>query len=75
MTVKSKDDVCAFCLSSNFVLEDVDFGVKGSGTNSGGVCGPSFHFLGGGGCSGGYEDGGVLKAEGFVLKSIGGSAV
>ena len=53
-----------FFISSNFILEEVDFGVSNGGVNSGGVGGPHFRFLGGGG--------GVLNAEGFVFKSVGG---
>ena len=45
ITVKSKDAVCAFSLSSNFVLDDVDFGSSGDVVNSDGVGGPNFVFL------------------------------
>ena len=66
--------VCAFCLSSNFVLEGVDVGICG-GINSGGVGGLNFLFLGGGGACCGVGGGGVCKTEGFVFKSVGGGCV
>ena len=59
--MNNKEAVCAFCLSSNFVLQAFEGGGEFN-----------FLFLGGrGGCcaDGG---GGVCRAEGFVLKSMDG---
>ena len=57
--MNNKEAVCAFCLSSNFVLDVVEDG------------GLNFLFLGGqGGCCGVGGGGGVCNAKGFVFKSV-----
>ena len=61
--MNNKDAVCAFGLSSNFVLVGVE--VDGS------IGRLNFCFLGGGwGCCGDSGGDGVLNTEGFVFKSV-----
>ena len=60
--MNNNEAVCAFCLSSNFVLE--------SECETGGL---NFLFRGGrGGRCGDGGGGGVCSAEGFVFKSVDG---
>ena len=63
--MNNKDAVCAFCLSSNLVLEGVEVGA----VNCVVIGGLYFCFLGGGGgCCADGGGGGVLNTEGFVFK-------